>query len=71
MDRTATEIAIKIHWRKIPLRLREWAGIAKAFEAFANSGEAVQVSDGIEQPSYDASRLLDAVSLLNRLSQDE
>lgn len=74
MDRTATEGAIRIYLREIRHRLDEAAGIAKASEACANSGQvdqAVQVSHGIEQLSYEASRLLDAVSLLNRLSQDE
>lgn len=74
MDRTATEAAIKIYLREIRRRLDQAAGIAKASEACANSGQieqAVQVSHDIEQLSYEVSRLLDAVSLLNRLSQED
>lgn len=74
MDRTATEAAIKIYLREIHLRLNEAAGIAKAAEACAESGQvdkAVEVSHDIEQLSYEASRLLDAASLLNRISKDE
>ncbi|MBZ0148003.1 MAG: hypothetical protein K8F62_10745 [Pseudorhodoplanes sp.] len=74
MDRTATEAAIKIYLREIRQRLDEAAGIAKAAEACADSGQvdkAVEVSLEIEQLSYEASRLLDAASLLNRLSKEE
>lgn len=73
MDRTATEAAIKIYLREIRQRLDEAAGIAKAAEACAESGQvdkAIEVSHDIEQLSYEASRLLDAASLLNRLSKD-
>lgn len=73
MDRTATEVAIKIYLREIRQRLEAAAGIAKAAEACALSGQinqAVSVSHDIEQLSYEASRLLDATSLLNRLSQE-
>lgn len=51
MDRTATEAAIKIYLREIRRRLDQAAGIAKASEACANSGQieqAVQVSHDIE-----------------------
>lgn len=74
MDRTATEAAIKIYLREIYQRLDEAAGIAKAAEACANSGQvnkAVEVSHDIEQLSYEASRLLDAASMLNRLSKEQ
>ena len=73
MDRTATEAAIKICLREIRRRLDEAVGIAKAADACAESGQvnkAVELSHDIEQLSYEASRLLDAASLLNRLSQE-
>lgn len=73
MDRTATEAAIRIYLREIRQRLDDAAGIAKAAEACADSGQvdkAIEVSHDIEQLSYEASRLLDAASLLNRLSKD-
>lgn len=73
MDRTATEEAIKIYLREIRQRLDAAAGIAKAAEACAATGQvdkAIEVSHEIEQLSYEASRLLDAASLLNRISQE-
>src|SRR5258708_17338454 len=53
-------------------RLSAAAQIAKAAEACANAGsvsEGVTVSTDIEQLIYEAGRLHDAASLLNRLSQ--
>lgn len=73
MDRTATEAAIKIYLRQISDRLEKSAGIAKAACACAEAGSvdsAIEISHDIEQPVYEASRLLDAASLLNRLSQE-
>lgn len=74
MDRTATEAAIKIYLREIRQRLEDAAGIAKAAEACATTGhvdKAVEISHDIEQLAYEASRLLDAASLLNRLSSEQ
>lgn len=73
MDRTATETAIRVCLREIRKRLDGAASIARAAEACADSGQvdkAVEVSLDIEQLAYEASRLLDAASLLNRLSQE-
>lgn len=53
-------------------RLAEAAQIAKAAQACAQAGslsEAVTVSMDIEQLIYEAGRLHDAASLLNRLAQ--
>ncbi len=53
-------------------RLSEAARIAKAAEACAQAGsltEAVTISMDVEQLIYEAGRLQDAASLLNRLSQ--
>jgi hypothetical protein len=57
---------------EIHSRLSEAAQIAKAAEACASAGsiaEGVSVSMDIEQLIYEAGRLHDAASLLNRLSQ--
>ena len=57
---------------EIHARLSEAARIAKAAEVCAQAGsisEAVTISMDIEQLTYEADRLHDAVSLLNRLSQ--
>jgi hypothetical protein len=54
-------------------RLPEGTRIAKAAQACAEAGslsEAVTISMDIEQLIYEAGRLHDAVSLLNRLMQD-
>jgi len=54
-------------------RLAEAARIAKAAQACAQAGslsEVVKISMDIEQLIYEAGRLHDATSLLNRLSQD-
>ena len=72
MDRTETDQAIKILLTEIHSRLSEAARIAKAAEACALAGsaaEGVTVSMDIEQLIYEAGRLQDAASLLNRLSR--
>jgi hypothetical protein len=71
MDRAVTEKAITIILTEVHLRLDEAARIAKAAEACAMAGsvaEGVTVSMDIEQIIYEAGRLQDAASLLNRLS---
>ena len=58
---------------EIHARLSEAAQIAKAAQACAHAGsiaEAVTISMDIEQLIYQAGRLHDAASLLNRLSQE-
>jgi hypothetical protein len=72
MDRATIEPAIRIVLTEIHSRLNEAARIAKAAEACALAGsiaEAVTVSMDIEPLIYEAGRLQDAVSLLNRLSR--
>jgi hypothetical protein len=71
MDRATIEPAIKIVLAEIRSKLNEAVRIANAAEACALAGsitEAVTVSMGIEQLIYEAGRLQDAASLLNRLS---
>jgi hypothetical protein len=73
MDRATIEPAIKIVMTEIHCKLNEAARIAKAAEACALAGsvaEGVRVSMEIEQLIYEAGRLQDAVSLLNRLSRE-
>jgi hypothetical protein len=73
MDREVTEKAITIILTEIHRRLDEAARIAKAAAACAVVGsvaEGVTVSMDIEQILYEAGRLQDAASLLNRLSHD-
>jgi hypothetical protein len=71
MDRTATDQTIKVLLSEIHRRLDDAARIAKAAEACASAGsvaEGVSVSMDIEQLIYEAGRLQDAASLLNRLA---
>lgn len=71
MDRTATDQTIKVLLSEIHSRLDDAARIAKAAEACALAGsvaEGVSVSMDIEQLIYEAGRLQDAASLLNRLA---
>jgi hypothetical protein len=73
MDAQVAEIAIKAYLKEIHTRLNESAGIAKAAHACADAGDAdrgVQVALDIEQLVYEASRLLDAASLINRLTKE-
>jgi hypothetical protein len=73
MDRATIEAAIRIILTEIHSKLNEAARIAKAAEACAMAGsiaEGVAVSMDIEQLIYEAGRLQDAASLLNRLSRD-
>ena len=72
MDRAAIEPVIKIVLTEIHSKLNETARIAKTAEAYALAGsvaEGVTVSMDIEQLIYEAGRLQDAASLLNRLSR--
>jgi len=73
MNRATIEPAIRIMLTEIHSKLNEAARIAKAAEDCALAGsvtEAVTVSMAIEQLIYEAGRLQDAASLLNRLSRE-
>jgi hypothetical protein len=73
MDRATIEPAIRILIAEIHSKLSEAVRIAKAAEACAVAGsvaEGVAVSMDIEQLIYEAGRLQDAASLLNRLSRE-
>jgi hypothetical protein len=73
MDRATMESAIKILLTEINAKLSEAARIAKAAEACADAGgisEGVTISMDIEQLIYEAGRLQDAASLLNRRSRE-
>ena len=73
MDHATIDPAIRILLSEIHSKLNEAARIAKAAEACALAGsiaEGVTVSMDIEQLIYEAGRLQDAASLLNRLSRE-
>jgi hypothetical protein len=74
MDATIADPAIKAYLTEIRKRLDDAARIAKAAEVCAQAGspdEAVHVALDIEQLCYEATRLLDAASLINRLAKEE
>ena len=74
MDAQVAETTIKVYLKEIHTRLHEAAGIAKAADACAEAGDAdrgVRVALDIEQLVYEATRLLDAASLINRLAKEE
>lgn len=73
MDAAVAETAIKVYLKEIHTRLDEAASIAKAANACAESGntdKGVHVALDIEQIVYEATRLLDAASLINRLAKE-
>jgi hypothetical protein len=73
MDHATIEPAIKIALTEIHSKLNEAARVAKAAEACTLAGgvaEGVTVSMDIEQLIYEAGRLQDAASLLNRLYRE-
>lgn len=73
MDRIATQDAIKAILSELRRRLEEATGLARAAEVCAhadNVNKSIDVALDIEQLAYEAGRLLDAASLLNRLSKE-
>jgi hypothetical protein len=73
MERASIETAIKLIIAEIHTRLSEATRIAKAAEACVQNdaiAEGVEISMDIEQLIYEAGRLQDAASLLNRLSRE-
>ena len=73
MDRNVVEAAVTACLTEVHARLAKATQIAKAAEACARAGgiaESVQISMEIEQLAYEAGRLQDAASLLNRLGDE-
>jgi hypothetical protein len=71
MDATNAEIVIRDFLKEIRSRLDEVVGVAKAAEACADAGSintAVEIALGIDQPLYEITTLLNAASLINRIS---
>jgi hypothetical protein len=74
MDAAVAEPAIKAYLKEIHTRLDHAASIAKAANACAEAGNAdkgVQVALDIEELIHEATRLLDAATLINRLAKQE
>jgi hypothetical protein len=74
MERASIEPAIKLIIAEIHTRLREATRIAKAAEACVQNdaiAEGIEVSMDIEQLIYEAGRLHDAASLLDRIRRNQ
>jgi len=71
MDTTTAHLAIKTFLTEIRELLEDAARVAKAAEACAETDvdKGVQIALDFEQLVYEASRLLDAESLIGRLSR--
>lgn len=73
MNTATMHDAIKVCLKQITTNLAEASRLAQAGEACASAGsiaEGVEVSMDIEQLLYEASRLHDAVCLMNRIVKD-
>ena len=74
IDNTAAQQAIGAMLAAIQVRLEDAVRIARAAAACAQAGsvnEGVTLALDIEQPIYEAGRLLDAVSFLDRFGRSE
>jgi hypothetical protein len=73
MDRDASELTVRTYIKEVRTRLDRAAGIARAADACAGAGfcdKAVEITFDIEQPLYEATTLLNAVSLINRIRKE-
>ncbi len=71
MDRDVAEGVIKTFLVEMGTRLEEAASLVKAAQACAdggNVGKAIEIALDVEQLTYESSNLLNAASMLNRLS---
>jgi hypothetical protein len=72
MDAKTTSIAIRAFIQEIVERLEQAAGLAKATQACTEAGNVAKAADialDIEQPIYEATTLLNASSLIKRISE--
>jgi len=70
MHAEATELTVRAYLTEVRIRLDNAAGIARAADACAGAGfsdKAVEITLDIEQPLYEATTLLNAVSLIYRI----
>jgi hypothetical protein len=73
MNTQAAEFTIRTYLTEIRTRLDKAAGIARAADACAGAGfcdKAVEITMDIEQPLYEATTLLNAASLINRICKE-
>jgi hypothetical protein len=74
MDAQAAELTIRAYLTEVRDRLDKAAGIARAANACAGAGfyeKAVEITMDIEQPLYEVTTLLNAASLIHRISKPD
>ncbi|MBZ0146973.1 MAG: hypothetical protein K8F62_05440 [Pseudorhodoplanes sp.] len=72
MDPVTLETTIKVHLKEIRERLDHAASIARAAQTCAHTGDiekGVEIALDIEQLIYEVNTLLNAASLVNRISK--
>jgi hypothetical protein len=72
MDPHIVEFAIKAHLKEMRERLDRAAGIARAAEACADTGnldKGVEIALDIEQLIYEVNTFLNAASMINRIGK--
>jgi len=73
MDATTVQMTTKAYLAEIRQRLDEAASIANAAQACADAGNSKQgiaIALDVEQLVYEVDTLLNAASLINRISKD-
>jgi hypothetical protein len=73
MDATTVQITTKAYLAEIRQRLDEAASIARAAQACADAGytkQAMAIVLDVEQLVYEVNTLLNAATLINRISKD-
>ena len=74
MDAEVTEHMTRLYLIEIRARLEHAAGVGRAADACASAGfhqKGLEVALDIEQPLYEVTTLLNAASLINRISKEE
>jgi hypothetical protein len=72
MDAQLVEVTLKMHVREMRERLDRAAGIAKAAETCAETGnieKAIEIALDVEQLIYEVNTFLNAASMINRISK--
>jgi hypothetical protein len=73
MDATTVQITTKAYLAEIRQRLDDAASIARAAQACADSGntkQGIAIALDVEQLVYEVNTLLNAASLINRITKD-
>ena len=74
MDAEVTVHMTRLYLAEIRNRLEHAAGVSRAADACASAGfhqKGLEVALDIEQPLYEVTTLLNAASLINRISKEE